>query len=139
MGTYQLGHCNHNHHSTSSLQAWSRSFVEMYSITHEWTIDNFIELDEEATVIFRINAVEGTNYGANASISSSSSSGSLPVPQNVGGVVGAVGGAVGGISPLGPLGGSPGTANYPVQVKNSSGIPPGTGDDLKFKLSLKPK
>jgi hypothetical protein len=26
----------------------------MYTIAHEWTIDNFIELDEEATVCFKV-------------------------------------------------------------------------------------
>ncbi len=38
----------------SSVQAWSRSYVELYTISHEWTIDNFIELDEEATVQFKV-------------------------------------------------------------------------------------
>ncbi len=41
-------------HPSSTYQAWSRSFVEMYTITHEWTIDNFIELDEEAVVCFKV-------------------------------------------------------------------------------------
>ena len=39
---------------TSTYQAWSRSFVEMYTIAHEWTIENFIELDEEASVCFKV-------------------------------------------------------------------------------------
>ena len=26
----------------------------MYTISHEWTIDNFTELDEEATVVFKV-------------------------------------------------------------------------------------
>ena len=40
---------------TSTYQAWSRSFVEMYTIAHEWTIENFIELDEEASVCFKVS------------------------------------------------------------------------------------
>ena len=43
---------------SSVIQAWSRSYVEMYTIAHEWTIENFVELDEEATIIFKI-AIEG--------------------------------------------------------------------------------
>eukprot|EP00095_Tigriopus_kingsejongensis_P009255 snap_masked-scaffold922_size80897-processed-gene-0.3 protein:Tk09255 transcript:snap_masked-scaffold922_size80897-processed-gene-0.3-mRNA-1 annotation:"hypothetical protein LOTGIDRAFT_232540" len=30
----------------------------MYSISHEWSIENFIELDEETTVVFRVNAID---------------------------------------------------------------------------------
>ena len=40
--------------SSCTYNAWSRSYVEMYTIAHEWTIDNFIELDEEATVTFKV-------------------------------------------------------------------------------------
>ncbi len=43
--------------SSTTYRAWSRSYVEMYTIQHEWTIDNFIELDEEAQVQFKV-AVE---------------------------------------------------------------------------------
>ncbi len=28
--------------------------MELYTIAHEWTIDNFIELDEEATITFKV-------------------------------------------------------------------------------------
>ncbi len=42
--------------SSSVYQAWSRSYVELYTIAHEWTIDNFIELDEEATITFKVGA-----------------------------------------------------------------------------------
>lgn len=44
--------------STSSYHAWSRSFVDLYTITHEWNIENFIELDEEIQVVFRINGID---------------------------------------------------------------------------------
>ena len=43
---------------TSTYQAWSRSFVEMYTIAHEWTIENFIELDEEASVCFKVTQLK---------------------------------------------------------------------------------
>ena len=50
----------HGHLDGSSItyKAWSRSYVEMYTISHEWTIDNFIELDEETQVQFKVT-IEG--------------------------------------------------------------------------------
>ena len=50
--------CSRSRSSVSCVQAWSRSYVEMYTIAHEWTIENFVELDEEATVVFKIG-IEG--------------------------------------------------------------------------------
>ncbi len=32
--------------------------MELYTIAHEWTIDNFIELDEEATITFKVGTTE---------------------------------------------------------------------------------
>ena len=43
--------------SSVTYSAWSRSYVEMYTVAHEWTIDNFIELDEESQVTFRVGSV----------------------------------------------------------------------------------
>ena len=43
--------------ASANYNAWSRSFIEMYTITHEWIIENFIELDDEATVIFKVNCI----------------------------------------------------------------------------------
>lgn len=97
--------------ATTTYQAWSRSYVEMYSIAHEWTIENFIELDEEATVIFRVNASSDP-----ATVIASGVSGiNLSSSSNGGGVTAA--------------------AAAGAAAATSSG----SEHDLKFKLSLKPR
>jgi hypothetical protein len=48
---------------SSQYHAWSRSYVELYTIVHEWTIDNFIELDDEAAVTFKVAVDAGNGNG----------------------------------------------------------------------------